>query len=366
MEKLAGHEEAATSAVKQCRRALERIKAGIGLIESDPLAEEAFRFANRAMWRQRIHSTFSRKVRKKEMTVEDGVDVMDVAQNRSWRLFQMAFILLNLPSLTDLHHPDRSHETEAVADLLWFATGGGKTEAYLGLTAYTLAMRRLQGEVEGRRGDHGIAVLMRYTLRLLTLQQFQRAAALICACETIRRENVACWGEVPFRLGLWVGNKTMPNTLSAAANALRQRNIGGRPTGSGTPRQITSCPWCGSEIREQHIRVYEAPGDIGRCVTYCGDDLGRCAFTENNAPKEGLPAVGVPVVPFPRWMRCSLCQTLATVESGVFKLLQDPYRPDNTEYVHQGCLKSQGNRPPSALSVRFLLACREGHLTDFP
>jgi len=78
------------------------------------------------------------------------------------------------------------------------------------------------------------------------------------------------------------------------------------------------------------------------------------------------PAVGVPVVPFPRWMRCSLCQTLATVESGVFKLLQDPYRPDNTEYVHQGCLKSQGNRPPSALSVRFLLACREGHLTDFP
>ena len=80
--------------------------------------------------------------------------------------------------MTDLHHPDRSHETDAVADLLWFATGGGKTEAYLGLTAYTLALRRLQGEIEGRRGDHGIAVLMRYTLRLLTLQQFQRAAAL--------------------------------------------------------------------------------------------------------------------------------------------------------------------------------------------
>ena len=78
------------------------------------------------------------------------------------------------------------------------------------------------------------------------------------------------------------------------------------------------------------------------------------------------PAVGVPVVPFPRWLRCSLCDTLATVESGVFKLLQDPYRPDKTEYVHQGCLKSQGNRAPSARSVRFLLACREGHLTDFP
>ena len=78
------------------------------------------------------------------------------------------------------------------------------------------------------------------------------------------------------------------------------------------------------------------------------------------------PAIGVPVAPFPRWMRCSLCDTLATVESGVFKLLQDPYRPDRTEYVHQGCLKGLGGRAPSALSVRFLLACREGHLTDFP
>jgi len=292
-EKLAGHEEAATRAVKQCRRALGRIKAGIDLIDNNTQAEDAFRFANRAMWRQRIHSTFSRKVRKKEMQVDEGVASLDVPKNRSWRLFQMAFILLNLPSLTDLHHPDRSHETEAVADLLWFATGGGKTEAYLGLTAYTLALRRLQGEVEGRRGDHGIAVLMRYTLRLLTLQQFQRAAALMCACETIRRENVGIWGDVSFRLGLWVGNKTTPNTLAAAANALRQKNVGGKPSASGTPQQITSCPWCGSEIKEKHMRVYEAPNDIGRCVTYCGDDLGRCEFTEKNAPKEGLPVMVV-------------------------------------------------------------------------
>lgn len=78
------------------------------------------------------------------------------------------------------------------------------------------------------------------------------------------------------------------------------------------------------------------------------------------------PAIGVPVVPFPRWLRCSLCDTLATVESGVFRLVQDMYRPDKTEYVHQGCLKSQGGKSPSAISVRFLLACREGHLTDFP
>lgn len=292
-ERLAGHEDAAQLAVDRCARALQRIKAGIDLIENDPLAEEAFRFANRAMWQQRIHFTFARKVRKKELQIEEGLAGLEEPRNRSWRLFQLAFVLLNLPSLSDLHHHDRSHETEAVADLLWFATGGGKTEAYLGLTAYTLALRRLQGEIEGRSGDHGVAVLMRYTLRLLTLQQFQRAAALICACESIRRGDVAKWGETPFRLGLWVGGKTTPNKLAGAANALRQRNVGGAPSSGGSPLQITSCPWCGSEVKEKHLKVYEAPSDIGRCVTYCGDDLGRCEFTEAQAPREGLPVMVV-------------------------------------------------------------------------
>ncbi len=293
-ERLAGHDDAAQLAVQRCTRALHRIKAGIDLIDQNPMAEEAFRFANRAMWQQRIHSTFARKVRKKEREIDQGfADLDQDPRNRSWRLFQLAFVLLNLPSLSDLHHHDRSHETEAVADLLWFATGGGKTEAYLGLTAYTLALRRLQGVLEGRRGDQGVAVLMRYTLRLLTLQQFQRAAALICACESIRRADAAKWGETPFRLGLWVGGKTTPNTLAGAANALRQRNVGGAPSSNGSPLQITSCPWCGCEIKEKHLKVYEAPSDIGRCVTYCGDDLGRCEFTEARAPRAGLPVMVV-------------------------------------------------------------------------
>ena len=77
------------------------------------------------------------------------------------------------------------------------------------------------------------------------------------------------------------------------------------------------------------------------------------------------PAIGVPVAPFPRWLRCPLCDTLATIESGVFQLVQDRYRPDRTRYVHGSCVPAKGN-PPTALPVRFLLACREGHLTDFP
>ena len=101
---------------------------------------------------------------------------IDVPENHTWHVFQLAFILLNLPALTDFKHPERSLPLEAtlaypghnVADLLWFATGGGKTEAYLGLAAYTMAIRRLQGVVDGRSGHAGVTVLMRYTLRLLT------------------------------------------------------------------------------------------------------------------------------------------------------------------------------------------------------
>ncbi len=293
VERLADHQSAVQRAVARCQRACSRLEEGIALLERDSQAEAAFRFANHAMWQQRIHSIYARKVRKSEAPPGSPVEPLDVPDNRSWRLFQLAFVLLNLPSLTRLDHPDRSHPTDAVADLLWFATGGGKTEAYLGLTAYTLALRRLQGDIEGRPGDHGVAVLMRYTLRLLTLQQFQRAAALLCACEAIRKADTAKWGTVPFRLGLWVGSKATPNSLKQAAEALRQGNMGGRPTSGGTPHQLMSCPWCGREIKTHHVKVYEAPNDIGRCVTYCGDATGACPFSEAQAPKEGLPVMVV-------------------------------------------------------------------------
>ena len=292
-EKLTEHQTATTLTIQRCQRAFTRIKEGIDLIDSDSVAEKAFRFANQTMWKQRIHTIYARKVRNKDAEEGSPIAPYDVSGNRSWRMFQLAFILLNLSSVTVLDHPDRIHETDAIADLLWFPTGGGKTEAYLGLAAYTLALRRLQGDVEGRPGDHGVGVLMRYTLRLLTLQQFQRAAALLCACEMIRREDTTTWGTTPFRLGLWVGNKSTPNTLKQAAEALRQSSTGGRPTTGGTPHQIVSCPWCGREIREHHIKVYESPSEIGRCVTYCSDPLGGCDFSEAKAPKEGLPVMVV-------------------------------------------------------------------------
>jgi hypothetical protein len=157
--------------------------------------------------------------------------------------------------------------------LLWFPTGGGKTEAYLGLAAYTMAIRRLQGTVAGRSGHAGVAVLMRYTLRLLTLQQFQRAAALLCACEVIRRADPARWGSEPFRIGLWVGQNSTPNWVKDAEEAVKQLKKSGYPSGGGSPHQLTTCPWCGSDITPDQIMPEPAERGRARVITYCGDPL---------------------------------------------------------------------------------------------
>src|SRR5271157_1803011 len=281
------------SVLERCRQTLGRIEEGIKLLLEDEKAAEAFRFGNLAMWQQPIHTIVSLKRRRDEPVDERAIDV---PQNRSWYPFQLAFLLLNLPGITKFNHKDRSDKAEAIADLLWFPTGGGKTEAYLGLSAYTMGLRRLQGIVENRSGEFGVAVLMRYTRRLLTIQQFQRATALICACEVLRRNDETKWGKEPFRIGLWVGQKTTPNTTDAAAEALQQL-LGGGPykgRGSGSPAQLTNCPWCGAKIvpgRDIKVEVYKK----GRCrtVIYCGDVLGRCPFAAKNSPLEGIPALVV-------------------------------------------------------------------------
>lgn len=290
-EELDSFQMQAKDNLDECRAALKRIRKGLNVIQSNEQAAEAFRFMNRAMWQQRIHSILgeSRRRGDDEKTL---AEIDGDPRNHSWFPFQLAFILLNLPSLADLRHPNRSINYGAEADLLWFPTGGGKTEAYLGLTAFTLGIRRLQGIVEGYDGGAGVAVLMRYTLRLLTLQQFQRAATLICACEEIRREDSAKWGNYPFRLGLWVGSKTTPNKTEQSAESIRQAHGDYNPGSAsvGSPHQLTNCPWCGSEInKSRNIKV--DTGGWRRTFIYCGDALGDCLFTERNSPNEGIPAL---------------------------------------------------------------------------
>lgn len=288
---LGDYKDTARQALQDCGEAQTRIEAGIALLESDPQALRAFRFANQAMWQQRIHAQFAGN---KRAGIASSLEELNKPENHSWRPFQLAFVLLNLPGITRLDHADRGATASAIADLLWFPTGGGKTEAYLGLTAYTLAMRRLQGVVGGRLGHAGVAVIMRYTLRLLTLQQFQRAAALICACEVIRRADAGTWGGEPFRIGLWVGNRTTPNSIEDAHEAVLRANGAGGGGGSGTPLQLTNCPWCGEGIRAaQDVQVETYKRGRARVFTFCGDELGRCDFSRAKSPDEGIPVLTV-------------------------------------------------------------------------
>ena len=282
--------------LRRASRAADRIEDGINLLKTGP-ALEAFRFANRTMRDQRVHSIAAASRRRDEnLDLDSAVATADISKNRSWRPFQLAFMLLNLPALADPGHPERAEDaSSAIADLLWFPTGGGKTEAYLGLTAFTLAIRRLIPGLGGLDASNGVAVLMRYTLRLLTIQQFQRAAALICACEVLRRQDPAVWGEQPFRLGLWVGSGVTPNRTDQADEWLASlRRSQGRPArAQGSPQQLTSCPWCGSQI--QPGRDITVDMVARRTVITCPELFG-CPFgamSDSTSEDTGLPVVVV-------------------------------------------------------------------------
>ncbi|MGW6173693.1 helicase-related protein [Arthrobacter sp. NPDC055138] len=244
--------------MSQARTAHDRIKAGIRLLEQDDKAFEAFQLANKAMHMQRSRQDWVRKGAHGEFVLGD----------QAWRPFQIAFILINLPSVTEDGHPERD-----IADLLWFPTGGGKTEAYLGLVAYLLLLRRLRNTAV-----RGVAVIMRYTLRLLTIQQFERAAMLICSLESVRVENEDRIGGTPFGIGLWVGGGATPNDIATARTNLgKLRN--NQEVVEGNPKQIEACPWCGTRLTVDDYRIVKDPSD--RMIVSCSNKT--CDFSD------GLP-----------------------------------------------------------------------------
>ncbi|MEO6080894.1 MAG: DISARM system helicase DrmA [Steroidobacteraceae bacterium] len=291
-KEIMGYDVPANEALDRCKTTLERLRAGLKVLLSDPKALDAFRFANCAMARQRVRGIYALKRRRGEELTFDSVDVR---KNRSWRPFQLAFLLLSIPSLADPAHPDRTSPADAFADLLWFPTGGGKTEAYLGVAAFAMGIRRLQGIVENLDGGRGLTVIMRYTLRLLTLQQFQRAATLLCAMEIIRTADLAKWGAEPFTLGLWVGNKVTPGTTETSHQAIEAiRDKDRNRAAIASPAQLTSCPWCGSEI--QPGRDIEVDRTVGRTAIYCGDKLSQCEFSKVKSSVNSHPGLPVKVV----------------------------------------------------------------------
>jgi hypothetical protein len=226
--------------VKQWLIAHERMTKAIDLIGSDePRIRQAFQLANRAMQLQRGWATGGGSL--------------------TWRPFQLGFQLLVLASLVD--PKDENHK---VMDLLWFPTGGGKTEAYLGLIAFLLFARRLKPMAQGEKSSDGVAVIMRYTLRLLTTQQFERAARLIVACESIRRTDESNLGSTPISVGLWVGSAATSNSVKDAHSDPQKSSL-----------QISACPECGSKIR--------CPKEDTQYAIYC-ENTGNCSVASPNTP----------------------------------------------------------------------------------
>lgn len=279
--------ETALDLLQRAKVAAKRIEQGITLL-ADPQCLEAFRIANRAM----------AMAARRRLGVMQGKDPESIVPE--WRPFQLAFVLMNLPGIADPTHGDRE-----VVDLLFFPTGGGKTEAYLGLAAFTLVLRRLR---DPGIGSAGLSVLMRYTLRLLTLDQLSRAATLICALELERQQDVVKLGEWPFEIGLWVGKAATPNDMgfkgdnrsdTARAKTIAFKNNDRKPS----PIPLEDCPWCGEKFRATSFNLKpndDAPTDLRiTCMNR------QCTFTRN----QPLPILSVDE-PIYRRLPCFLIATV--------------------------------------------------------
>jgi len=230
-----GFSDSKESVVARIGVTVRRMSEGVDLLRSEPEAMRLFRLANRAMLLSVARVTAAKTRKPKDSYSGVRLDTLK-PDDFKWRPFQLAFFLLSLRGLWSAGHQDRD-----VVDLIWFPTGGGKTEAYLAVAAFEMLRRR---ELEGSKGD-GTAVIKRYTLRLLTIQQFERAGSLICALETLRKN-----GEIrgsPFSLGLWVGQESSPNDYAAAAADLKKiLSTIGKVDGVKVP--LKQCPCCGMPI----------------------------------------------------------------------------------------------------------------------
>ncbi|WP_322760037.1 helicase-related protein [Frankia sp. Cr2] len=217
---------------KTCRR----MRRGVQAIDADPFVRRAFALANEAMLMQMVHSRSVDLAGGSHPVGSARVMPNDYQGRRHrWRPFQLAFLLLSLEGTAT-----RTADTDVV-DLIWFPTGGGKTEAYLALAAFAIFHRRLQLGDEGA----GTTVITRYTLRLLTAQQFQRASTLICACEMLRRRFREDLGSIPISIGIWTGGNNSPNSFTQARELAADLRAGVQTTKSF---QIARCPWCGTRI----------------------------------------------------------------------------------------------------------------------
>jgi hypothetical protein len=327
--------------------AAKRIEDGIKLL-GDAVILEAFRTANRVI-----------AVAQRRRRLMEGVPA-DKINPPAWRPFQLAFLLMNLRGIVEPGHADRD-----VVDLLFFPTGGGKTEAYLGLAAFTLVLRRLRNP--GLKSA-GLAVLMRYTLRLLTLDQLSRASTVICALELERQQDTKRLGDWPFEIGLWVGTAATPNVMGQQGDnnafSARTRTIHFQTGKSrASPIPLEECPWCGEEFTKESFRLM--PNDrfpIDLRIVCSNRD---CVFLQNNP----LPIVAVDE-PIYRRLPCFMIATVDkfaampwTGQVGAFFGRVDRHDKDG---FYGPCDPGKGNPLPAPLLPPDLVIQDELHLISGP
>lgn len=223
-EVLAGKSEEAEEEFNEAIEAFveerERFERGRSLIREDDDVERAFRALNR---------TFSRM--GEEFT--------------EWRIFQIIFIVMSIPDVVAQADPERDVEDFLdVGDVIYFPTGGGKTEAYLGLVVFTAFYDRLRGK------EFGTTAWTKFPLRLLSLQQLQRIANVLCQAEVVRRDDG--FGGDEFSVGYFVGKKNTPNKVvegdgDGANNVKKARDD---PEKQEDWLIVSECPYCGEDSVE--------------------------------------------------------------------------------------------------------------------
>lgn len=265
--------------VERARHLASRMQKGVVVLTSgsNPNALKAFQMANKAMLLQQQRGRVPLrpvKYSKNQPLAFPDLVLPEPEGGRfgEWRPFQLGFLLLAVSGLVDALDPSRDE-----ADLLFFPTGGGKTEAYLGAAAITMFYRRMEDP-----SHSGVDVLMRYTLRLLTIQQFERSAGLIVAMEYLRRGQESLLGATPFSIGVWLGNETTPNRRADAVAKLRKK---GMNDAGPNPFVLRKCPWCGAQFTylagADSWVGYRAEGSPKTLRFVCADKK-NCEFSSAN------------------------------------------------------------------------------------
>lgn len=262
---------------------LDRLNDNIEYLRNNDDVFECFKIANTAMLLQMVVARHPKFKKDKEFveyntdsTIYNSLDFFEKGEyvqefdEPKYYPFQLAFLLMNVKSTFVQDDKYR----KSIVDLIWFPTGGGKTEAYLALTALTIVSRRRRGQ------EKGVSVIMRYTLRMLTSQQFERASYLICALEMLRchKREICGLGEQEISIGLYVGSGVTPNQVAE----LTQRNspyyaFFKSENREANPFPVTFCPWCGCKMVSPDGKRHGYDNKHG--VLFCINN--NCHFNNN-------------------------------------------------------------------------------------